>query len=88
MRFNFEALWRCDGIAAAPQCYRSILHHRNILAPQHHRMIKLYIGTPSDQMGPEVPVRGIKEQVKSDVLEEGTIEEVTERHRITVEEKE
>ena len=36
---------------------------------------------------PEVPVDGIKEQVKSDVLVEGTIEGVTKRHRMTVEER-
>ena len=35
----------------------------------------------------EAPVDGIKKKVKSDVLEEGTIEGVTKRHRMTVEER-
>ena len=38
----------------------------------------------SGKVGPEVLVGGIKEQVKSDVLEEGNIEQVTGRHRIYI----
>ena len=38
-------------------------------------------------MGPEVLVGGIKEQVKSDALEKSNIQQVTERHRMTVEER-
>ena len=41
----------------------------------------------SGQGVPEAPVDGIKEQVKSDVLKEGTIEGVTKRHRMKVEQR-